>query len=200
MIAEISGLPASDWPVFAVTVTRLVSSEPELVMNCLAPLTIHSPPTSSAFVFVAPASLPAPGSVRPKPASAAPDTRSGSHCCFCSSVPKVRIGLMPSPTAASRVIPIDWSTRPISSIARHRRGEAALSAQAGAAVLLGGGEAEQAELAHLRDDVDREVVVAVPLGGVGGDLLLGEVADRPSELLVLGRQLEAHGGHFSRSG
>ena len=27
---------------------------------------------------------------------------------------------MPSPTAASSVIPIDWSTRPISSIARQR--------------------------------------------------------------------------------
>ena len=27
---------------------------------------------------------------------------------------------MPSPTAASRVMPIDWSTRPISSIATHR--------------------------------------------------------------------------------
>ena len=26
---------------------------------------------------------------------------------------------MPSPTAASRVMPIDWSTRPISSIATH---------------------------------------------------------------------------------
>ena len=27
---------------------------------------------------------------------------------------------MPSPTAASRVMPIDWSTRPISSMATHR--------------------------------------------------------------------------------
>ena len=69
---------------------------------------------------VAPASEPAPGSVRPKPASVSPATRSGSQACFCSSVPKVRIGLIPSPTAASSVMPIDWSTRPISSIARHR--------------------------------------------------------------------------------
>ena len=71
----------------AVTVTRLVSSEPELVMNCFEPLTTHSPPTSSALVFVAPASEPAPGSVSPKPASFSPATRSGSHVCFCSSVP-----------------------------------------------------------------------------------------------------------------
>ncbi len=106
-------------PVRAVTVTTDVMSEPELVMNCFAPLTTHSPSTSSARVFVAPASEPAPGSVRPKPASVRPATRSGSQACFCSSVPNVRIGLMPSPTAASRVMPIDWSTRPISSIARH---------------------------------------------------------------------------------
>ena len=88
-------------------------------MNCFEPLTTHSPSTSSALVLVAPASEPEPGSVRPKPASVLPATRSGSHACFCSSVPKVRIGLMPRPTAASRVMPIDWSTRPISSIATH---------------------------------------------------------------------------------
>jgi hypothetical protein len=53
-------------PVRAVTVTTEVMSEPELVMNCFAPLTTHSPSTRSALVFVAPASEPAPGSVRPK--------------------------------------------------------------------------------------------------------------------------------------
>ena len=89
-------------------------------MNCLDPLMTHSPSTSSAFVLVAPASEPDPGSVSPKPASVRPLTRSGSQVCFCSSLPKVRIGLMPSPTAASRVMPIDWSTRPISSIATQR--------------------------------------------------------------------------------
>ena len=69
MIVEISGLPSSRTPVRAVTVLRLVISEPELVMNCLAPLTTHSPSTRSALVRVAPASEPAPGSVSPKPAS-----------------------------------------------------------------------------------------------------------------------------------
>ena len=64
-----------------------------------------------------------------------------------------------------------------------------------AAVLLGGGEPEQAELPHLAHDVDREVVLAVPLGGARRDLLLGEVADGTPELLVLRGQLEAHGRH-----
>ena len=118
-IAEISGLPLSVVPVRAVTVTTEVIDEPELVMKALAPLTTHSPSTSSARVRVAPASEPASGSVRPKPARVRPATRSGSHCCFCSSVPKLRIGLMPRPTPADRVMPMDWSTRPSSSMATH---------------------------------------------------------------------------------
>ena len=87
MMALISGRSSPPPPVRAVTVTTLVISEPELVMNCLEPLTTHSPPTSSALVLVAPASEPDPGSVRPKPASVRPLTRSGSQVCFCSSVP-----------------------------------------------------------------------------------------------------------------
>ena len=88
-------------------------------MNALDPWMIHSPSTRSARVLVAPASDPASDSVSPNPASARPATRSGSQRCFCSSVPNVRIGLMPRPTPASRVMPIDWSTRPSSSIATH---------------------------------------------------------------------------------
>ena len=59
----------------AVTVTSDVIEEPELVMNCLLPLTTHSPDaaSTSALVRVAPASEPAPGSVRPKAASRCPD-------------------------------------------------------------------------------------------------------------------------------
>ena len=99
-----------------------VISLPEFVMNCLAPLTTHSSVLSSstALVRMPPASEPELDSVRPKAASDWPATRSGSQRSFCSSVPKVRIGLMPRPTAASRVMPIDWSTRPSSSIATHR--------------------------------------------------------------------------------
>ena len=106
----------------AATVTSDVISLPELVMNCLAPLRTHSSVDSSsvALVRMPPASEPEPGSVSPNAASEWPDTRSGSHRSFCSSVPKVRIGLMPRPTAASRVMPIDWSTRPSSSIATQR--------------------------------------------------------------------------------
>ena len=87
MIAEISGRPSAPSPVRAVTVTTEVMSVPELVMKALAPLTVHSAPSRVARVRVAPASEPASGSVRPKPASARPATRSGRKRCFCSAVP-----------------------------------------------------------------------------------------------------------------
>ena len=87
MIVESSGRPPSRSPVFAVTVTSEVIEEPELVMNCLAPLTTHSPSVSTALVFVAPASEPAPGSVRPKPASCSPATSDGRCSSFCACVP-----------------------------------------------------------------------------------------------------------------
>ena len=82
MIEEISFSP-----VLAVTVTSEVMSVPELVMNAFAPLIVQWSSSSTARVRLAPASEPASGSVRPKPASARPATRSGSHVCFCSSVP-----------------------------------------------------------------------------------------------------------------
>ena len=74
---------------------------------------------ASAVVRVPPASLPASGSVRPKPPRVRPAQRSGSHVCFCSSVPKRWIGLAPRPTPASRVMAIEWSTRASSSMAMH---------------------------------------------------------------------------------
>ena len=190
MIAEISGRPSSRWPVRAVTVTSEVMSEPELVMNCFAPLTTHSPLSSSALVRVAPASEPAPGSVRPKPASVRPETRSGSQVSFCCWEPKVRIGLMPRLDGrlerdAERLVDA------ADLLDRHAQaGEVAVLARA--AVLLGGGQAHQPEPAHLLDDVGGEVVVLVPLRGVRRDLGLGELADAAAELLVLAGQLERH--------
>ena len=63
-------------------------SVPAFVMNIFEPSTTHSPSSSRAVVRVAPASEPAFGSVSPNAASLRPDARSGSHCRFCSSVPK----------------------------------------------------------------------------------------------------------------
>ena len=95
---------------------------------------------------------------------------------------------MPRPTAASRVIPIDWSTRPISSIATHRLVKSPSAPPYSSGAVSPNSPSWPILLHH----VDREVVLAVPLGGVRRDLLLGEVANGTPELLVLGGQLEAH--------
>ena len=82
--------PDAGPPVRAVTVTSEVMSVPEFVMKAFAPLTTHSALASSstAVVRVPPASLPASGSVSPKPPSDRPAHRSGNHCWRCCSVPK----------------------------------------------------------------------------------------------------------------
>ena len=92
-------------------------SVPELVMNALEPLITHSPVDSSstARVVVPPASEPVPGSVRPKPARASPLVSRGSQVAFCSGVPKRKIGIAPSETAASRVTATELSTLASSS-------------------------------------------------------------------------------------
>ena len=124
-MALISGPPPFPLPVTAVRVTPAEMSVPQLVMNCLAPLMIQLPFRSSALVLVAPASEPASGSVRPKDHSLCPESRSGSHCCFWSSVPKSWMGAAPRHTAASSVMPTPASAREISSIARHKERKSA---------------------------------------------------------------------------
>jgi len=80
-------LEISSSPVLAVIVTHAVTSVPAFVMKSFEPLTTQSPSCNSARVRVAPASDPASGSVNPNAASFLPDASSGSHCCFCSSLP-----------------------------------------------------------------------------------------------------------------
>ena len=137
---------------------------------------------------VAPASLPPSGSVRPKAPRARPATRSGSQRSFCSSVPNVKIGLAPRPTPADSVMPMLWSTRPISSMARH----SVVKSAPDAAVLLGEDQAEQAELAHGQHRLEREGVVAVPGLGMGRDLGLGEVSHDLAEGLLLVAEVDVH--------
>ena len=89
---------------------------------------------------------------------------------------------MPSPTAASRVMPIDWSTRPISSIATQRlvKSPSAPPYSSGAVspnspswpIFCTTSTGKWCSRSHC--------------AGVRRDLLLGEVADRAPELLVLG--------------
>ena len=62
-----------------------------------------------------------------------------------------------------------------------------------AAPPLGEHDAEEPEVAHLPDDVDGEMMLAVPPGGVRSDLPLGELAHGRPQQLMVGRQLPTHG-------
>ena len=65
--------------------------------------------------------------------------------------------------------------------------------RARAALLDRHADAHQPELAELGEQLAREVVVAVPRGGVRRDLLVGEAARERADLLLLGGQLvQAH--------
>ena len=87
MMDEISLLPSRS-PVTAVTVTSLVMSVPELVMNCLEPLITHVAIVSFAVVLggagIGAAARLGQAEARPVPGRW---PASGSHSCFCASVP-----------------------------------------------------------------------------------------------------------------
>ena len=98
---------------------------------------------------------------------------------------------MPRPTPAESVMPIDWSTRPSSSIAMHRLVNAPPSASSSEPPNASGTtRPKRPELAHARHEVGREVVVTVPLGDVRLDGLGRELADDRPEVLVVLAELE----------
>ena len=61
-----------------------------------------------------------------------------------------------------------------------------------AAVLLRHADAHQPELGELREELAREVVLAIPLGRVRFDLGAHKVAGQRLDLLLLRRELEIH--------
>ena len=75
---------------------------------------------------------------------------------------------------------------------RERVGERVAAATA---VLLGEGDPHQVQRAELADDLVGEGLRAVELLGDRRDLALGELADGAADQLVIGREVEVHGGH-----
>ena len=138
----------SPGPVRAVTVTKAVISVPELVMNAFSPLITHSPAASSstAVVRVPPASLPASGSVRPKPPSVRPAHRSGSQrlLLLLGAEAVDRVGAEADARLERDGHRVVDPGQLLDGDAEHREVAAA------AAVLLGERDAEQPELAHRR--------------------------------------------------
>ena len=175
-------------PVSAVIVTHRVMSVPAFVMNTLAPFTTQLPSRSLAVVRVAPASEPASGSVSPNAASRSPRASGGIHSRFCSSVPKRKIGIVPSEVcAATRDRDRRIDAGELLDRDRVRERVAACASE-----LLRERDPHQAEVGHLRDELVREARLAVELLGDGCDAVDCEPADRLAEELVLGRKVEVH--------
>ena len=86
--AEISFCILPRFSILPVTaITMYTSASLPFVIKHLLPFSTHSSPSRTAFVCCPCASVPAPGSVRPKAPSFSPFARGTTYFCFCSSVP-----------------------------------------------------------------------------------------------------------------
>ena len=85
-------MPLVPWLLSVMAKITKISASLALVMKILEPLTSQWSPLSSATVFCMAASVPAPGSVRPKAPSFSPEARGTRYFCFCSSVPYASMG------------------------------------------------------------------------------------------------------------
>ena len=181
-------LEISSSPVRAVIVTHALRSVPAFVMKIFEPFTTHCPCESSARVRVAPASDPAPGSVRPNAA------RRLSR----GEIRKPRLLLLVGPEEKDR----HRSERRVGGDRDRDRGVdpgelldrdgVAERVAPAASVLLGDRDSQEPELRQLGDELVGEAVLAVELLGHGSDALLGELAHRPPQELVLVREVEVH--------
>ncbi len=80
----------------SVTLAQMMATSAivPLVIHIFSPVRMYSSPSRVARVVMPPGLEPKLGSVRPKQPSLRPAASSGSHFCFCSSVPKVWMGYM----------------------------------------------------------------------------------------------------------
>ncbi len=138
-------------------------------------------------------SEPAPGSVIPSAPIFSPAIPGTSQRCFCSSVPKLKIGGI-----AIEV----WALSPAATPPEPPRAGQLLDpdrvVQVGAAlaaVLLGELQPEEAELGAAPVELAGEFARLLPLVDVGRDLLGDEAADGLAQLLVL----LAEGGRVARA-
>ena len=176
-------------------VTHEVMSVPAFVMKIFEPSITHSPSRSSARVCVAPASDPAPGSVRPKAASFRPDARSGSHACFCSSAAEEE-----DRHRAERRVGGDRDAHGgVDSRQLLDRDRVGDRVSARATPFLRDGQAHEAEPGELLHELVGKAVLAVELLGDGRHALLRELADGAPDELVLFRELEVHSRAARRS-
>ncbi len=189
MIVEIPcGPPAGS--VAAATMLNVEIADPEFVMNAFEPSTIHSPFSNRPVVCTSAASEPAPGSVSPNPPSASPRASGASHRSFCSSVPN-RFSRLPAKPERRRQRDRHRLVDPPQLLEREAHRD---RVGVRAAVPRREREPEQAELAHLLDHVERELLLQVCLGRPRGDHVVRELADDPAERRLFGGEIEVHAG------
>ena len=148
-------------------------SVPAFVMKIFEPFTTHSPSRSSARVRVAPASEPAPGSVRPNAAERAARGEIGEPLALLLLGAEEEDRHRPERRVRGDR-DRDRGVDPGQLLDRDRVGE---RVAAGAAVLLRDRDAHEPELGEPGDELVGEAVLAVELLGDRGDPLLGELAD-----------------------
>ena len=84
MKAEIPRVPFVLSVMAKITYT---SASPAFVMKIFVPLITYSSPSNTAVVCCPAASVPAPGSVKPKAPIFLPEHKSGKYLAFCAGVP-----------------------------------------------------------------------------------------------------------------
>ena len=135
-----------------------------------------------------PASEPASGSVSAKAPRCSPRASGGTKRLFCSSVPNVE-QRQRDRARVHRDGDADARVRARELLEHEDVGE---EVGARAAVLLGHADAHQPELGELREQLAREVVLAIPGGRVRLDLGLRELARQRLDLALVGAEREVH--------
>ena len=178
---EISREPSGRFPVTAVIVVPPLISVPEFVMKALVPLISHFPSRSTALVWTFPASLPALGSVSPKPHNIFPLCERYQILLLLSFGPekKERRGTQ------GDVSRHRYGRRSIGARDFHHRQRVAHRVGSGSPILLGKRQPHEAELGHLRNQLVRETLVAIHLFGARPYLVTRELARQALDRLLL---------------
>ena len=192
MIVEISLRPSRS-PVTAVTVTNRVMSVPELVMNCFEPLMTHSPPSQAR-------GGPARTGIRSRLGFGEPEAReSRAGEQVRQQLVLLRVGAEAEDRhRAEAHARLEGDRERLVDPAERFDREAQREVVAAlAAEFLGERQAEQAELPHLRDDIERKGLGAVGFVRTRRDDLVGEFADEVGELLLVVGEVVVHRGSFT---
>ena len=190
----IPGVPAgttnAEMPssVRAVTVTIEVMSVPQLVMKAFEPLSTHWSPSSTARCPGCAGVGPTVGFGEAERAERSPRDEVGQPpvALLVGAEAEDRVRSEPDTRRQGDPHRLVDTAELLDGDAQRR--EVATTT----APLFGEHDAEQAEVAHRLHDVDREMTRPVPLGGMRGDVLLGELAHRRPQQFVIVAQLPVH--------